>query len=221
MDAGERTEYVNPSEFKRNKLINEAARNWDIFYKHNTTNFFKDRHWTDREFPELRETGAEPNSRKLLEVAPAYDETRCKAFVNDLTKDALTATIPENTLDIISCIFVLSAIPPHKFASAIANLKSVLKPGGIILFRDYGLHDAAQLRFKAENRIDDRFYTRSDGTFSYYFTIEELRALFEGGDEGDSGFVVLESEYVRKEVVNRKQDLHMDRVFLQAKIMKK
>lgn len=36
-----------------NKYKNEAARNWDIFYKRNTTKFFKDRHWTDREFDEL------------------------------------------------------------------------------------------------------------------------------------------------------------------------
>lgn len=39
-----------------NKYKKEAARNWDIFYKRNTTKFFKDRHWTDREFEELRST---------------------------------------------------------------------------------------------------------------------------------------------------------------------
>lgn len=41
------------SEFKRNKLEKEAQRNWDLFYKRNSTNFFKDRHWTSREFHEL------------------------------------------------------------------------------------------------------------------------------------------------------------------------
>ena len=41
------------SEFKQNKLEEEAARNWDIFYKRNKTNFYKDRHWTPREFEEL------------------------------------------------------------------------------------------------------------------------------------------------------------------------
>ena len=40
-------------EFKQIKLEKEAAKNWDLFYKRNTTKFFKDRHWTAREFEEL------------------------------------------------------------------------------------------------------------------------------------------------------------------------
>ncbi|KAB1283331.1 Methyltransferase-like protein 6 [Camelus dromedarius] len=42
------------SDFKQQKLEKEAQRNWDLFYKRNSTNFFKDRHWTTREFEELR-----------------------------------------------------------------------------------------------------------------------------------------------------------------------
>lgn len=45
------------NDFFKNKYKNEAARNWDIFYKRNTVNFFKDRHWTDREFEELKDNG--------------------------------------------------------------------------------------------------------------------------------------------------------------------
>ena len=41
------------SEFKSNKFEKEAQKNWDVFYKRNTTKFFKDRHWTRREFGEL------------------------------------------------------------------------------------------------------------------------------------------------------------------------
>lgn len=42
------------SDFKQIKLEKEAQKNWDLFYKRNTTNFFKDRHWTTREFEELQ-----------------------------------------------------------------------------------------------------------------------------------------------------------------------
>nr|XP_060637817.1 tRNA N(3)-methylcytidine methyltransferase METTL6 [Anolis sagrei ordinatus]XP_060637818.1 tRNA N(3)-methylcytidine methyltransferase METTL6 [Anolis sagrei ordinatus] len=42
------------SDFKQQKLEKEAQRNWDLFYKRNSTNFFKDRHWTTREFEELK-----------------------------------------------------------------------------------------------------------------------------------------------------------------------
>lgn len=41
------------SDFKQMKLEREAQKNWDLFYKRNATNFFKDRHWTTREFEEL------------------------------------------------------------------------------------------------------------------------------------------------------------------------
>lgn len=41
------------STFKQIKLEKEAQKNWDLFYKRNTTKFFKDRHWTRREFDDL------------------------------------------------------------------------------------------------------------------------------------------------------------------------
>jgi methyltransferase-like protein 6 len=41
------------ADFKRMKLTRDTQRNWDLFYKRNATNFFKDRHWTKQEFVEL------------------------------------------------------------------------------------------------------------------------------------------------------------------------
>lgn len=42
------------SEFKQQKLEVDAQKNWDLFYKRNSTHFYKDRHWTTREFEELQ-----------------------------------------------------------------------------------------------------------------------------------------------------------------------
>ena len=41
------------SNFEATRLEKDARKNWDKFYMRNTTNFFKDRHWTEREFKEL------------------------------------------------------------------------------------------------------------------------------------------------------------------------
>lgn len=41
------------SKFKQDKLEAEAKKNWDLFYKRNATKFFRDRHWTTREFEDL------------------------------------------------------------------------------------------------------------------------------------------------------------------------
>jgi methyltransferase-like protein 6 len=239
-----------PTQFFKEKYEKEAGKNWDIFYKRNTTNFFKDRHWTGREFFDLNPKGLAPNSVKLLEIGCAvgnflfpllksnpelfiyacdfspraiefvkgnqeYTPERCLAFVCDITKDCFENVIPLNSVDIVSNIFVLSAIPPVKLPDTIKNIAKIMKPGGIFIFRDYAVYDAAQVRFKAENKIGDNFYVRSDGTFSFFFTTDFVRELFES-----NGFKVLENEYVIKKVVNRKRSISMDRVFLQARLEK-
>ena len=37
-------------EFRATKFHKDAKKHWDLFYKRNETRFFKDRHWTTREF---------------------------------------------------------------------------------------------------------------------------------------------------------------------------
>lgn len=56
------------SEFRANQLEREAKKHWDLFYKRNTTRFFKDRHWTTREFNELLGLGSIENENVLLEI---------------------------------------------------------------------------------------------------------------------------------------------------------
>lgn len=46
----------------------------------------------------------------------------------------------------------------------VENLYDVLDKNGVVLFRDYGRYDMAQLRFKAGHKIGENFYMRQDGT---------------------------------------------------------
>lgn len=57
------------SKFNRDKLEKEAKKNWDLFYKRNKDHFFKDRHWTQREFKELLlGLTSSSDNQSLLEV---------------------------------------------------------------------------------------------------------------------------------------------------------
>lgn len=186
-------------EHKAKRLEIEAKRHWDLFYKRNENRFFKDRHWTTREFEELLGDSKSDEKQKLLEIGcgvgnlvfplveeqrnffvyacdfspravqlvktnPLYNEQCMFAFQTDITTTDVHAAIRENSIDIVTLIFVLSAIHPDKFADVVGNVFRVLKPGGIVLFRDYGLHDMAQIRFKPGHKIAENFYMRQDGT---------------------------------------------------------
>lgn len=56
------------SPFRQAKLEKDAKKNWDLFYKRNGDRFYKDRHWTVREFAELLQPGEDGSDRILLEV---------------------------------------------------------------------------------------------------------------------------------------------------------
>ncbi|KAJ4473841.1 methyltransferase [Lentinula aciculospora] len=122
---------------------------------------------------------------KLVQHNPLYTSPSCGSIhsaVWDLASiDTLPPGLAPASVDLVILVFVLSALHPDEWASAIRNVQKVLKPGtGKILFRDYGRYDLTQLRFKSGRMMGDNFYKRGDGTRVYFFELDELSLIFTG-----------------------------------------
>ena len=104
------------SDFKNKRYEIDAKKHWDLFYRRNKTNFFKDRYWTFREFEEINgqdrtllEIGCgvgnfmyplikenksifvyacdfSTDAVQLLKSNGDYDTSRCMGFVCDVTR---------------------------------------------------------------------------------------------------------------------------------------
>ncbi|ABN65331.2 predicted protein [Scheffersomyces stipitis CBS 6054] len=251
-------QYDHPVKDFDKKLYNSnPAKYWDIFYRHNRENFFKDRKWLQIEFPSLYQVTAEDYQEKctILEIgcgagntffpvlsqnknenlkivgcdyskvavdlvrsneqfAPNHEKGVAFSSVWDLAnpEGQLPEDVEENSVDIVIMVFVFSALSPDQWKQAVSNLAKILKPGGEILFRDYGRYDLAQVRFKKGRLLDDNFYIRGDGTRVYFFTEEELRQIF----CIDGPFTEERIATDRRLLVNRKKQLKMYRNWLQA-----
>lgn len=251
-------QYENPvKDFDKTLYNSNPAKYWDIFYKHNRENFFKDRKWLQIEFPSLFKLTNEDCQKPttILEIGCGAGNTffpilqqnknqNLKIFGCDYLKVAVDlvkenetfkenhengtafssvwdlanpeGAIPEdlepNSCDVIIMVFVFLALHPDQWQQAIHNLQKCLKPGGEILFRDYGRYDLAQVRFKKGRLLQDNFYIRGDGTRVYFFTEEELRQIF----TTTGPFKEVKIAADRRLLVNRKKQLKMYRNWLQA-----
>lgn len=196
----------------------EPARWWNLFYKNNTSNFFKNRKWLQQEFPILAEVTEEDAGPKIiLEIGAGagntafpilannknpqlkihacdysktavevmrnqegYDTKPIQADVWDVTSEELPPGLEEGSVDVAILIFIFSALSPDQWALAVRNVHRVLKPGGMVCFRDYGRGDLAQVRFRKGRYLDENFYIRGDGTRVYFFDQDQLANIWSG-----------------------------------------
>lgn len=180
----------------------------------------------------------------LIKHNEAYDETKIKAEVWDVSADRLPSGLEPSSVDAVFMIFTFSALSPQQWGQAVVNIWTALKPGGEVCFRDYGKGDLAQVRFKKGRYLEENFYVRGDGTRVYFFELEELRRTWTQpikyglkgaqseasiSDEGDSAacgdtnratFEVLNLAVDRRMLVNRQRQLKMHRCWLQAHFRK-
>ncbi|OCT54452.1 putative methyltransferase-like protein [Cladophialophora carrionii] len=133
----------------------------------------------------------------------------------DVAGETLPTGVEESSVDIVIMIFVFSALSPKQWQQALTNIRRVLKPGGEVLFRDYGRGDLAQVRFKAGRWMEDNFYVRGDGTRVYFFEKEELEEIWA------SGFDIMNLDVDRRLIVNRQRRIKMYRCWIQGRFRKK
>jgi len=190
-------------------------------------------------------------SKKAVQVmreSQLYDERYMRADVWDAAgtgEKALPPGLEKGSVDIVVMIFIFSALSPSQWKQACRNVWDVLKPGGIVLFRDYGRGDLAQVRFKKGRYLEENFYVRGDGTRVYFFEKDELERIWtgklsaeqvvqtsntedladklaetklDGGaeQEGWPSFEVLNLGVDRRMLVNRQRKLKMYRCWMQG-----
>jgi tRNAThr (cytosine32-N3)-methyltransferase len=184
-------------------------------------------------------------SKKAIEIIraqPAYTadaQTTLQAHVWDAAGEALPEGLAPGSVDVILMIFIFSALAPGQWTRAVQNAFTLLKPGGEVLFRDYGRGDLAQVRFKKGRYLEENFYVRGDGTRVYFFEEQELREIWSsggavsaGGENGEEKasenaagvelgkFEVVNLAVDRRMLVNRQRKIKMYRCWMQGHFRK-
>lgn len=163
---------------------------------------------------------------EVIRENEAYDTKNIQADVWDAASDELPPGLEDGSVDIVVMIFIFSALSPSQWKQAVHNIYRLLKPGGEVLFRDYGRGDLAQVRFKKGRYLEENFYIRGDGTRVYFFEKDELISIWTGKDLGGSdmseerGFEVIDLGVDRRLLVNRAKQLKMYRCWMQGRFRK-
>ncbi len=100
-------------------------------------------------------------------------------------------------------------------AQVLHSIGRTLKRGsGRVLVRDYAEGDLAESRLAASSRqqkLQDNFYVRGDGTRAYYFSEAGLQKLFT-----EAGYSCEKMQVHERTIENRRKGLLMDRRWIQA-----
>ncbi|EXJ59341.1 uncharacterized protein A1O5_12222 [Cladophialophora psammophila CBS 110553] len=171
------------------------------------------------ENPDLKLFAVDFSKKAVETMRNAQDYANSKGVIAaeiwDVAGEALPPGVDEGSVDVVIMIFIFSALNPKQWPQALVNIQRALKPGGEVLFRDYGRGDLAQVRFKAGRWMEDNFYVRGDGTRVYFFEKEQLETIW------GSVFDICNLDVDRRLIVNRQRRIKMYRCWIQGRFRKK
>ncbi|XP_057771231.1 uncharacterized protein LOC130991125 isoform X2 [Salvia miltiorrhiza] len=148
----------------------------------------------------------------LVKSNSNFDVKRMNVFTCDVTNEELCDRILPSSVDLVTLIFMLSAVSPKKMPFVLQNVKKILKPNGHVLVKDYGVGDSAQVKLENRNQmISHNFYFRGDGTCSFYFSEDFLSNLFT-----EAGFCIVDMDTCCRQVVNHSRNMTFDRRWIRA-----
>ena len=219
--------------------------NFHVSHAEEGARFFRERRYLMHQFPQLRTgglrvlevgcgsggsvlpvlrgnatahvTASDPSATAVAITRRLADESghgeRCATHVAAADCDVGR---PES-FDAALLVFTLSALATDAAQRALVRaLAAALRPGGSVLFRDYGLYDVRMLKDAERSaRLPDGSFLRAGGTVRRYFALDEVRSLAD-----DVGLCVDEARYCCISLPNRKRGTTMERVFVHAVLSK-
>ncbi|XP_077247912.1 uncharacterized protein LOC143887671 isoform X2 [Tasmannia lanceolata] len=182
---------------KFEKYHTNPIKYWNNFYKLHQNKFFKDRHYLEKEWGRYFSFHNDDKcidatkGKVALEAHEDFSSDQVNAFVCDVTVEDISEKILPSSIDVVTLIFMLSAVSPKKMHLILQNIKKVLKPNGYVLLRDYAIGDFSQCAF--------------------YFSEDFLSTMFEM-----DGFNTVEISVYSKQIENRLRKIVMDRRWIKG-----
>ena len=125
--------------------------------------------------------------------------------------------IADNSIDAVTCVFFLSALDSDAFNRVATECARVLKPGGVLLFRDYAKDDEknnTKSNFAPGTKIDTQSFVRGDGTLAVFTDEAFVKSAF------SKVGLIGSTQIITHTVVNRKLEVKLDRFFVQGRFEK-
>ncbi|MFH1779565.1 MAG: class I SAM-dependent methyltransferase [Candidatus Micrarchaeota archaeon] len=106
-------------------------------------------------------------SKKLLKLM------KTKAFLS--VQDCCKTSFKNNFFDAVIAFHVLGHLNEKERARSIKEIKRVLKPNGLVFFKEFGLRD---MRYGKGKKVEENTFERGNGIWYHYFSDKEVKKLF-------------------------------------------